>query len=234
MSRAGGNPSSREETSLIASLADRALRRGGYTQLGDGRWARPESRGATVDRAAPDSPWHSRPACRVPKARGRGDVETTADSASTRGGSGLPCRFQLKHPQAFPQRTLARIGLEGHAHGEEQPSPQQEAGTSVARGSRRGSRTRLTVGYHFDGTRVQNCRRYPAGTRGRALGARARRGTGGAWPKFAGPEHRSFDPGPSRIVGFAVVRRLTREVLAKLGTGRHRDGRDSPTHIVKT
>jgi len=40
--------------------------------------------------------------------------------------------------------------------------------------------------------------------------------------------------GPSRLVGFAVVRRLTQEVLAKLGTGRHRDGRDSPTHIVKT
>ena len=161
-------------------------------------------------------------------------MEIAADSASTRGGSGLPRRFQLKHPQAFPQRTLARFGLEGHEHGEEQPSAQQEAGTSVARGSHRGSRTRLTVGYHFDGTRVQNCRRYPAGTRGRALGARARRGTGGAWPKSAGPEHRSFDPGPSRLVGFAVVRRLTQEVLAKLGTGRHRDGRDSPTHIVKT
>ena len=76
-------------------------------------------------------------------------METAVDSASTRSGSGLPCRFQLKHPQAFPQRTLARFGLEGHAHGEEQPSAQQEAGTSVARGSRRGSRMRLTVGYHL-------------------------------------------------------------------------------------
>ena len=76
-------------------------------------------------------------------------METAADSASTRGGSGLPRRFQLKHPQAFPQRTLARIGLEGHARGEEQPSSQQEAGPSVARGSRRGSRMRLTVGYRL-------------------------------------------------------------------------------------
>ena len=241
-------------------------------------------------------------------------MESAADSASLRGRSGSPCCFQLTHPDNWRGRSHSR---------QSSRNPNRKPASSVARGSRLGSRMRLTEVEPLGGRRCKaggatrpeladaprgraeeptergrrpqapstdlsiqgpcaspgfadvrrltrvlatildrasplrtrladSCRRRHgrlekqkrkegekkkgdcAGTRGRALGARARRGTGGeellwwtqvqswrrysagtrgratgtrrgtdgAWPTPAGPEHGSFDPGPLRITGF--------------------------------
>ena len=127
MSRAGGNPSSREETSLIASLADRALRRGELRPTRGWPKARPAPRGTAVDRIRHRTHRGTHGAGAV--------VESAADSASLRGRSGSPCCFQLTHPDNWRGRSHSR---------QSSRNPNRKPASSVARGSRLGSRMRLT------------------------------------------------------------------------------------------
>ena len=196
MSRAGGNPWSREETSLIASLADRALRRGELRPTRGWPKARPAPRGTAVDRIRHRTHRGTHGAGAV--------VESAADSASLRGRSGSPCCFQLTHPDNWRGRSHSR---------QSSRNPNRKPASSVARGSRLGSRMRLTEVEPLGG------RRCKAGGATRPELADAPRGRAEE-PTERGrrPQAPSTDlsiQGPCASPGFADVRRLT-QVLATI------------------